>query len=182
METIKDPPYTNLEWYMKVFQEGVKFKGPYFTTIGDHKLWNEKPAYREFANKLLELAHSFGIPCWDESELWWRTREFATTLVGHPWSDRDDVRHRGEYGDRKYFAYWVDMGEKEKVTLAKLLTHFSDPGYLNEIADRTGTPSPMPGKHFTYARFDAAYTDPCAAAPCAPVKHPSSSGGRGYVT
>ena len=106
--------FTNYEWYCRLFERMRKYEGAFVTVPGDPKLWGADPAMRKLADDILTLAREqYNLPAWDESELWWRTRDFAITRASHPFEPRTDFEHHGEYGNLGLFAYHVDKGEKE---------------------------------------------------------------------
>ena len=121
--------------------------GACYRISGDNVHWGMEDKVRRTADEIMRIANMYGVPCWDDSTLWWRLERFRI-WVSKGWKDGEkvwerDPYHFGEYGKERRLEYEVDKMEKQASQLCWLMTLCDDTKHLEKIADELKTPPPI---------------------------------------
>ena len=114
-----------------------QYHGAYKTVSGDPGTWGQKTdKITAFAKSVKKMYDDKGIPCFGDSVIWDRCKQFPTTRRGDPFGPKDRFWHKGELGDQMRLETILDEAEKQITVLADMLTLFRhNKDHLEDLAN-----------------------------------------------
>ena len=67
---------SNHEWYHRLFKLLSHFRGACYRISGDYLFWGMGAKVRKVSDEIMRIAKLCGVPCWDDSTLWWRLERY----------------------------------------------------------------------------------------------------------